>query len=219
MKNCKSFPHRFPLLRHGKLLMLAALFFFSSCRKDNDLPVPETGPAGPASAVSSERSSGLESQVVEYTQWMLNKLVPVVSDPAVYEDIKAGNYSSSQVQAKMVDLGFINFTDFAGKLRAKGSTVNAALNSGALTKEAVADILAKYMNEIDFGVLGRSGGVPGAPCYNEMMSSMAFIMMAGAAAAVEAPPAAAAATIATIIALGAAVANFYNCLDENYPNG
>ena len=220
MKNCKSFPHRFPALRYGKLLLLAGLFFFSSCRKDNDLLVSEGQPANPVSSLSSERTSGLEGEVVTYTQWIINNLVPVVKDQAVYGDIQAGNYSSSRVQAKMVALGFINFSDFAGKMVAKGSAVNAALNSGALTKESMSEILTKHLSEIDFNVLARHGGsIPGAPCYNALMDDMAFILMTGAAAAVESGPAWSAVAIGTIIALGGAIVNFYNCLDENYPNG
>jgi hypothetical protein len=217
MKNCKSFPHRFPAFRYGKLLLLAGLFFFSSCRKDNELLVSEGYPANPVSNLSSERSSGLESQVVEYTQWMINNLVPVVKDQAVYNDIQAGNYSSSLVQAKMVALGFINYSDFAGKLVAKGSAVNSALNSGALTKEAMSDILTKYLSELDLNVLARHGGSSmGTPCYDQLMSNLAIV---GAEIAVAAAAGPWAAIAAGLVGTAAAYIGFKNCLDENYPQG
>ncbi|HOY05772.1 MAG TPA: hypothetical protein PLO67_10250 [Saprospiraceae bacterium] len=217
MKNCKSFPHRVPMLRYGKLLLLAGLFFFSSCRKDNDLLVSEGYPANPVSNLSSERSSGLEGQVVDYTQWILNNLVPVVKDQAVYDEILAGNYSSSKVQTKMVALGFINFSDFSGKLLAKGSAVNAALHSGALTKETMLEILTKHLSEIDLNVLASHGGSStGTPCYDQLITNLAIV---GAEIALAAAGGPWAAIGVGLVGTAAAYISFKNCLDENYPQG
>jgi hypothetical protein len=216
MKNCKSFSLRFPVLHHGKLLLLAALFFFSSCQKEHLTIVSEASPADPVSNVSTERSTTMESQVVEYTQWIINNVGPVVKDQAVYEDIKSGNYTTSRVQAKMVALGFINFSDFSGKLVAKGSAVNAAINSGTLTKEAMAYILAKHLPDLDFNLITGHGGSARAvptPCYDQLIHHLAAVLIDIAIGAEAGPWGAIGAGVFGVIV---AYIDFNDCLDENY---
>lgn len=219
MKNCKFSPGHYLALRHGRWLSFAVLFLLASCHKDTELTAYENSSSITPSGLSTTRSSGLESDVVQYAQWMLKYVVPLVKDPLAYEDIKAGNYGTARVQAKLGSLGFSSFSSFANQFAAKGSTVNEAIKSGVLSRESLAQFLKLHLSDLDMNTLMRQGGSPGAPstpCYDQLMDHLALVAIDVALGSFYGPWGAVA---AGVMGVTVAYIAFNNCLDENYPNG
>ena len=219
MKNLDfSFP-RLPLFRHALVLLLAAVFTLGSCSKDSDLPMAESFSSTKAVFQTSQRTSDMESQAVAYAQWMVTNLLPLAKDPVVYEDLKSGMYSSHKVNEKLKSLGFNNMAEFSTQLSAVGAPITQALNTGAITKEYLAELLSLHASELDLqNMLSGSGGGstnPGipTPCYDQLIDHLAFVAVDVAIAATAGPWFAVFAGAAGVLA---AYIDFNNCLDENY---
>ena len=224
MKNYNFSPSHYAVPWRSRYLLFALLFILGSCRKDSlsEMAVSENSTADVVQHMSSSRSSDLENQVVEYAQWMIVKMVPVVEDQAVYADIQAGLYTTTRVQAKMSALGFNNFEDFLIQFKDKATPVGEAIKTGLLTNKSLTLLLNQRLSPSDVSAMARSGGiasVPGTPCYNQLMDRLTFIVIAGAVGAIESGPMWAVVAIGVAIAMGEAIIDFHNCLDENYPLG
>ena len=222
MKNCNFSPSPFGIPWSLKYLFLGLLFTFGSCQKDfiSDVAVSESEAAGLTQHLSTSRSSDLENDVVEYAQWVISNMVPLVKDPLVYEDIKSGNYSTARVISKLNALGFSGYGDFAGQFATKGGSIREAIKSGALSKETLTRLLNEHISELDLTTLGRISGnssVPGTPCYDQFITNLAYVAVSIAIASVAATPWGA--VYAGIIGVAAAYSAFHLCLDENYPIG
>lgn len=220
MKNYHFSPGLYGLLRHSRYLLLAFLFTLGSCQKDfiSDVAVSENDSAGRIRHLSTSRSSDLESEVVGYTQWMITNMIPLVQDKAVYDDIRNGQYSSSRVQAKLQELGFSGYGDFAADFAAEGGNIADAIKSGTLTRETFAFILNQHFSDLDLSTLGRSALPtalpPSTPCYDQLISNLAFVAIEVGIAAFSGPWTAAA---VGMVGVAAAYIGFKLCLDENYP--
>lgn len=208
---------------YHKYLLLALIFTLGSCQKDSisDMMGSETDAAGITQQLSTSRSSGLESDVVEYAQWMINKVIPLVKDPLVYDDIKAGNYSSARVVSKLNTLGFSGYGDFAIQFALKGHDLNEAMKSGSVSKETLLTMFQQQFRQFDIPALGRMGGSSsissGTPCYDQLITNLAYVAVSIAIASVAATPWGA--VYAGIVGVAAAYSAFYLCLEENYPGG
>lgn len=221
MKNLDfSSSPRLPLFRRALLLLLAVIFTLGSCRKDTDLPGAATYQSSPIALQTSERTSDIESQAVAYAQWMITNLAPLAKDALVYEDFKAGLYSSQRVNEKVKSLGFNSIADFSTQLSAISAPITQALNTGAITKEYLSELLLLHASELDLqNMLSGSGtgatlsGIP-TPCYDQLIDHLAFVAAEIAIGAAAGPWGA---VLAGTVGVLAAYIDFKNCLDENYP--
>ncbi len=215
MKNCKSTHDQFMVILRSKYWLLVLLFAFGSCQKDamHDIPIAKSQDMA---YEASSRSSNLESAVANYAQWMITHVTPLVKDPLVYADLTSGNYTTARVKTKLNTLGFSNYADFSEKLLAAGGIVTEAVKSGELNKETLALLLGQHMSDLDLTNMGRSTMAPGTPCYNQLITHLAFVVADIAIASAAGPIAA---TIAGIVGVAAAYLDFNNCLHENYPDG
>ncbi len=220
MKICHFSPGLYGLLRHGRYLLLAFLFTLGSCQKDfiSDVAVSENDTAGIVRHLSTSRSSDLESEVVRYTQWMITNMIPLVQNKAVYDDISNGQYYTSRVQSKLNELGFSGYGDFAAEYAAEGGNIVEAIKSGTLTRETFTFMLSQHIGDLDLTKLGRSAlptsTSPGTPCYDQLISNLAFVAIEVGIAAFSGPWTAA---VVGMVGVAAAYVGFKLCLDENYP--
>ena len=222
MKNYNFSSSHYGAPWHLKYLLLAIVFSLGSCQKDfiSDVAVSESNTAGITQQQSTDRSTNLENEVLQYTQWMLDKIVPLVKDPLVYEDLKAGNYYTTRVVSKLNELGFNGYGDFAEQFGYMGSSIKEAVRSGMLSKESCRLMIGKNVADLDLSVLGRSGGItaasPETPCYDQLITNLAYVAVGVAIASVGGPFSA----ISTgVIGVATAYSAFKLCLEENYPGG
>ncbi|MBL7780899.1 MAG: hypothetical protein JNM22_06750 [Saprospiraceae bacterium] len=220
MKNLDFSIPRWPIFRHSLLLLLVVVFTLGSCRKDTDLPVATPYPSHEIALQTNERTSDIESQAVVYAQWMLTNLAPLAKDPLVYEDLKAGLYSSQRVNEKLKSLGFNSIAHFSVQLSAISAPVTQALNTGAITKEYLSELLLLHASELDLQNMLSGAGtgalVPGVPtpCYDQLIDHLALVAVEIAIGASAGPWGA---VLAGTVGVLAAYIDFQNCLDENYP--
>lgn len=222
MKNCNFFPGLYGSLRHGKYLLLAFLFTLGSCQKDymSDVAVSESDAAGNIRYQSASRSSDLEDEVVQYAQWMITNMIPLVKDKAAYDDIRNGQYHTTRVQSKLNELGFSGYGDFAADLGNRVHAIQTIINAGNIENEKITQILQQNLLSFDFSTL--SDDVPQSlngnlPCYNQLVHEIRFLI-AEVAAILAVEGAEPASRHAAFGVLRAQVA-FRDCIRENYPLG
>jgi hypothetical protein len=221
MKNYNFSPSHYGAPWHLKYLLLAIMFSLGSCQKDfiSDVAVSESSTAVITQQQSTDRSTNLENEVLNYTQWMLDKIVPLVKDPLVYEDLKAGNYYTARVVSKLNELGFNGYGDFAGQFEYMGSSIKEAVNSGMLSEETCRLLIRKNVAELDLTALGRgsiTATTPETPCYDQLITNLAYVAVGVAIASVGGPFSA---ISAGVIGVATAYSAFKLCLEENYPGG
>lgn len=219
MKNLGFSFLRPPLFRQVLVLLLAVVFTLGSCSKDANLPMAESFPSTKAVFQTSQRTSDMETQAVAYAQWMVTNLLPLAKDPVVYEDLKSGKYSSLKVNEKLKSLGFNSMAEFSAQLSAVGAPITQALNTGAMTKEYLSELLSLHASELDLQNM-LSGGAAGStvpgfptPCYDQLIDHLALVAAEIAIGASAGPWGA---VIAGAVGVIAAYIDFHNCLDENY---
>ncbi|MCC6283631.1 MAG: hypothetical protein IT262_23705 [Saprospiraceae bacterium] len=223
MKNCNFFPTLYGAPWHLKYLFMALVFTLGSCQKDSisDMMVSENNAAGSTQQLSTARSSDLESEVVEYAQWMIDKVVPLVKDPLVYEDMKAGNFTSGRVTSTLNALGFNGYGDFTSQFALKGSGLNEAVKSGSVSKETLLAMFQQQFRQFDIPALGRMGGSsttsPETPCYDQLITNLAYVAVSVAIASIGQTPIGA--VLTGLVGVATAYSAFYLCLEENYPGG
>lgn len=213
MKKLKTFPILSPNSAL-KSLMLIVVLAITSCQKTS--VIDEIQSDFPNHVISSRST---ETDVVEYAQWLINFVAPLVADEAVYADIISGNQNSALVTSKLISLGFSDFNDFLDEFSIKGNAVTSAVNSGLLSALAIEQILLQNIDLLDFTPIGgaSSSGIGGAlPCYDQLLIDLAFVAIEVAGAAYFGPWAAVG---AAVLGISKAYLDFKNCLEGTYPSG
>lgn len=189
-----------------------SLFIITSCRKEAVSNTPSHDNL-PLVSSTTLRSSVLDQQIVDEIQWIINNIIPIVSEEQVQQEILSGDRYSSLVTLKLNDLGFSGFDDFAEEFQERTSAVSSAINAGQITTILMHQVLLENMANLDFSAM--SGNPSYLPCYEELVNTLIFVVVAVALASETVIGAVAAAVAGTAVAY----LQYKNCLHENYPNG
>lgn len=213
MKNSNSFSRRIMALKFGRWLPLVMVFFLGSCQKENDFFASGDSLPANSNQLVESRTSDVETHAVAYAKLLLTNSISLSQNPQIYEDLKAGQFTSSSVSAQLGKMGYNSFGDFANKMSANVSFtyINQALSSGTLTKEALIVIWKAHQGEIETAM--RQGPSLDTPCYDQLIHDLAFVAIEVGIAASAGPWAAAAAGAFGVVE---AYIHFKDCLDENY---
>ncbi|MCB0527725.1 MAG: hypothetical protein KDC61_23095 [Saprospiraceae bacterium] len=209
----KTIPLHFIAIR---TILISLFLSVVSCQKASfhDAPFSDT-----TNSKFLFRSQVIETDVLAYGQWMIDYVMPLAEDEAVYSDLTSGFQHSALVTAKLISLGFADFNDFSQQLLAISSPVTTALNASEITVEEIEQILNQQIGLLDFSSLSDApaeGIGMYLPCYEELMLNLTLAVAEIAVAAVAGPVAA---TVAGVIMVGYAYLSFKRCLKEQYPNG
>ncbi len=223
MKNYNFSPNHFGVPWPLKYLFLGLLFTFGSCQKDfiSDVMVSETNAAGSTQQMSTSRSSDLENEVVQYTQWIIDNVVPIVKDPLVYRRHQSRQlFYHAQWWRKLNALGFTGYSDFAAQLKTASNTTIQSVKSGEFKSDELLKYLLQNISILDFSpIVSNAQGLnsdPDLPCYTQMIHAFLFLIVEVAEIMADDP--AAAARKATMGVIQARI-NFMDCIAENYPGG
>ena len=187
------------------------LFIIASCRKE---PIAYEFPPNSFSGHKiSARSPEPDQQIVDEAQWIIDNIIPLVSDESVYDDITSGNWYSTLATSKLLSLGYSGFDDFSQEFWNHTDAVSSAIRAGSLTAASIRQILLQNINNLNFSAM--PGNSAYLPCYEEFVTNLMFVAVAVAAAS----ETVVGAVIAGIAGTAAAYLQFKNCLHENYPNG
>lgn len=211
MKNNAWKPAPFQYIPFKHIVIFIFLFIIASCRKE---PIPDAFPPNNLSGHKvSARSSEPDQQIVDEAQWIIDNIIPLVSDESISDDITSGNWYSTLMTSKFLSLGFSGFDDFSQEFWNHTDAVSSAVRAGTLTAESIRQILLENMDDLNFSAM--PGNPAYLPCYEEFVTNLMFVAVAVAAAS----ETVVGAVIAGIAGTAAAYLQFKNCLHENYPNG
>lgn len=188
-------------------MFLLMLLCTSSCQKESGIALAEQQVSHSQASVRS--SVDLDQQVIQHTQWLINHMIPLVADGAVSAAIEAGNINSPVVTARLQELGFANFEQFALAFNSSGSAVQAAINAGTLKQSQISQIVQGHT--FDYSPIGGPGGLP---CTQQLAIDLAWVPVYVALAAGSGPWSA---VIAGAVQVAVAYVNFKNCLRATYP--
>ena len=189
-------------------MLLLMLVCASSCQKEPECVLQEQQVVQSQTLMRS--SVEMDQQVVQHIQWVINNVIPLIADETVAAAIQAGNTSSSLVTARLQELGFSNFDQFATAFNSSSSTIQAAIQAGNLTQAQLIQIAQGHT--FDFSQVG--GGAGTLPCTEQFALELSLMPISVATAASGGPLAA---VIAGAVHVTVAYLNFKNCLRTTYP--
>jgi hypothetical protein len=187
----------------------------TSCQKD-DLRFNEVS-YSQKETVSSNRSIPSETEIIVYTQWVIDHIGSMVSDTGVVQDFRNGNVYSVRVHDKLVSLGFSGFNDFNNQFTIAGTVINEALRNGDLSIDQLNKILNKNILSLDFVPIGGINGPweIGVPCYETFVIELTMTLGDIAVGASAGPWGA---VTGAVWGVASAYINFKNCIDTTYSN-
>lgn len=189
------------------VMLVLMMVFATSCQKDPEIVLQERQASEVQATVRS--SADLEQQVVQHTQWLLDHVAPLVSDAAVAAALESGNPTAAVVTAKLQELGYSSFEQFAQAFINSGSAVQSAISSGSLTQSQLLQIVQNHT--FDYSAIG--GAASNLPCTTQLGQDLAQLPIVVALAASSGPWSA---VIAGAVHVGISYVSFKNCLRTTY---
>ncbi|MBK9339027.1 MAG: hypothetical protein IPM98_21805 [Lewinellaceae bacterium] len=201
-------------VRLAVLPLLAFVFSLASCQKEST-PAFDLRDKVAVSTPVNARTTSVEGDVLEHTQWVIDNMLPLAFDADVCAALSSGNTGSAVVSAKLAALGYSSFEQFSEAYRASGSSVMSAIQAGNLSGTAIQQLVAGHV--FDLGTLddGDSASAALPPCTQQFQSDLAMLPLVLLAASETGPGSG----LAGVVYVITAYVNFNNCLRATYPNG
>jgi hypothetical protein len=164
------------LTRGQNFLLILLILGLSSCQKDALLDVPLAQQEKAANAASVSRSGDLEDKAIEHAQWIINNVIPLSEDPAAMEALAAGNVGSPALQARVVALGYADFSSMAQSYFSIYQSAQSAFSANPVAGTSFEEYSSARLAGQIWAGLATPDVLAQTPCSNELKHAYQLAM-------------------------------------------